>query len=178
MENHHQVMELYASLHRPSPKPLDILSWGHQGLDSWNGYINNYLGLQTLKDDVTISNRKQICDWMLNVCCRKSLTRLLRAIALGKIAECYPEQLVGVPGDGEVIAKEQPSVTEHERWWIEAPCAQKYKISVSCECHASSVRRKAEHGSRLCSLLCAVGLPSANIVLTEPAVRFASVEQI
>lgn len=28
------------------------------------------------------------------------------------------------------------------------------------------------------SLLYAVGLPSANIVITEPAVRFASVEQI
>lgn len=35
-----------------------------------------------------------------------------------------------------------------------------------------------EHGSCIHSLLYADGSPSANIVLTDPAVRFASVEEI
>lgn len=69
--------------------------------------MNNYWDIQTLKDDATISSRRQICDWMLNVYCRKSLTILLRAVALGKIVEGYPGQLVGAPGDGEVKESSQ-----------------------------------------------------------------------
>lgn len=115
---------------------------------------------------------------MLKVCCRKRLTRLLKTVALGKIARGYPERLVGAPGDGEVMAREQPSVAQHERWWTEASCGQKYRISVSWECHGSSTSGGKQSMGPVSVLLCAVGLPSANIVLTEPAVRFASVEQI
>lgn len=56
--------------------------------------------------------------------------------------------------------------------------AEAWDLSITCMSLWSRLRRKVEHGSFVRSLLCTVGLPSANIVLTEPAVRFASVEQI
>lgn len=80
--------------------------------------------------------------------------RLLRAVALGKIAD-YPERVVGAPGDGEVVAREQPSVAQHERWWTEAPCGQKYKISVSCERHASSMSGGKQSMGPVSVLCCA-----------------------
>ena len=75
--------------------------------------------------------------------------------------------------------QEQPSTAQPDQCWIEATCGQKYETSESRECHIGPILGgKLEHGSCICSLLYAVGLSSANIVLTEPAVRFASVEQI
>lgn len=139
MGNHQRVMGLNTSLQSPVQEPLDTLFWRHKGLDTWNGCIQNYVDLQTLKDKVTISNRRLIRDWIMNDCCRKRQTRLLRAVALGKIAEGSPEGLVGTPGEAGVMAREQPSVAQPDQQRIEAACGWKYKISVSCECQVGPI---------------------------------------
>lgn len=64
---------------------------------------------------------------------------MLRAVALGKIAEGSPEGLVGAPGKDKVMARKQPSMAQPDQWQIEASCGQKYEISTSLECHFSPI---------------------------------------
>lgn len=66
-------------------------------------------------------------------------------------------QFVGAPGDSEVMAREQPSMAQHEPWSTKAVCGQKYKISVSGECHASSASGGKQSTGPV-SVLCCVQL--------------------
>lgn len=52
---------------------------------------------------------------------------------------------------------EQPAMAQHEGWWTEVPCGQKYKISVSCDFHASSMSGGKQRMGPV-SVLCCVQL--------------------